>query len=121
MATYATEFYKGRPAATLNLWGEGRAYYIASRNEPRFQANFYGHLIDELHLRKALGAALPSGVTAQIRTDGEREFVFLLGFNREEAEIDLGNACYRDCLTSQSLTGAIRLPPYTARVLRPIP
>jgi beta-galactosidase len=119
LATYESEFYKGRPAVTVNAVGKGRAYYIASRNEPRFHADFYRRLIDQLRLRRALGTELPDGVTAQVRTDGKREFVFLLSFNRAPVEIDLGKTVYRDLLTCERLSGVLGLPPYTARILQP--
>jgi beta-galactosidase len=101
----------------VNTFGKGRAYYIASRNEPRFQADLYGRLIDDLRLRRALGRGLPDGVTAQVRTDGTREWIFLLGFNREAVTFDLGTARYRDRIGGRELTGRIRLEPYGVHVL----
>jgi beta-galactosidase len=121
LASYANQFYKGSPAVTVNNFGKGRAYYIASRNEPRFHADFYRKLIDDLGLRRALGVELPDGVTAQIRTDGEREFIFVLGFNREPVEIELGDVSYRNILGEASMTdGKLNLPAYTALVLESV-
>jgi beta-galactosidase len=119
LAAYESEFYRGCPAATVNTFGKGRSFYIASRNESRFQSDFYGYLIETMGLRRALGTNLPDGVTAQLRTDGKREFIFLLGFNREPVEINLGSKRYRDVITSEVLSGTIRLAPYTARILEP--
>lgn len=120
LATYGGEFYRGHPAVTVNHRGKGRAFYIASRNEHRFHADFARHLIDDLGLRRALGTELPDGVTAQIRTDGEREYVFVLGFNRETVTIELGGARYRDRLTGECVSGSMSLQPYTARILEPV-
>ncbi len=119
LATYVAEFYGGRPAATVNKFGNGRAFYIASRNDDRFQSDFYNHLIDELKLRRALGMNLPEGVTAQIRTDGKREFIFILGFNRQGVDIPLGDAKYKDVLTGEEVGGIMNLRPYTVRILEP--
>lgn len=120
LAKYGSEFYKGSPALTVNPFGKGKAYYIASRNEAKFHADFYGQLIRDLNLRQALGCDLPDGVTARIRTDGKREFIFLLGFNREPASINLGQTKYRDLLTGENVTGSITLPAYTVRILEQI-
>lgn len=117
LARYGGEFYAGGPAATVNRYGSGDAFYLASRNDDRFHADFYGNLIRQLGLRRALGCELPEGVTAQIRSDGERESIFLLGFNREPEALSLGGRSYRDRLSGERLTGSILLPPYTARVL----
>jgi len=120
LATYGSEFYKGRPAVSVNEYGKGKAYYIASRNEPRFHADFYGQLIRDLRLRRALGTDLPDGVTAQVRTDGEREFIFILGFNREPVTIKLGPLRYLDLLTGDQVVDSISLPPYTARIIESV-
>src|SRR5688500_1516124 len=121
LATYGGEFYKGRPAVTVNEVGQGRAYYIASRNDARFHANFYGKLIAELELQRALGITLPEGVTADVRTDGERRFVFLLSFSRKDAKIDLGNAAYLDVIGGERVSGKISLPSYAALILEALP
>ncbi|HMP76712.1 MAG TPA: beta-galactosidase [Kiritimatiellia bacterium] len=120
LATYANQFYRGRPALTVHTHGKGRAYYMASRNEPRFHADFYRKLIDDLALRRVLGCELPDGVTAQVRTDGEREFIFVLGFNREPVHLDLGAAAYRDLRTGVEYRGRTTLPAYTALVLESV-
>lgn len=117
LATYGSEFYQGTAAVTVNAFGNGSAYYIASRNEPRFHDDLYRHLIDELKLRRALGCELPAGVTAQVRTDGTHEFIFVLGFNRESVTIELGNTQYREHITGTRVAGTLCLPPYTARIL----
>jgi beta-galactosidase len=119
IATYGSEFYKGRPAATVNAVGKGRAFYIASRNEPRFHADLYGHLIESMDLKRALGTRLPDGVTAQTRTDGVDEYVFVLGFNREATVVELDSRRYRDLLTGEVVGGTLALEAYTTRILVP--
>ena len=117
LARYGSEFYQGKPAVTVNHYGKGKAYYIASRNEPRFQKDFYGQQIKDLGLQQALGCNLPDGVTAQVRTDGNRKFIFVLGFNREPVTIDLAPFRYSDLPSGEPIAGSINLPPYTVRIL----
>jgi beta-galactosidase len=117
LATYGSEFYQGRPAATENKVGQGKAYYIASRNDPRFLSDFYRRLMKDLNLLKALRSDLPDGVTAQVRTDGEQEFIFVLGFNQKTETIDLGEHRYRDHITRKSISGKISIEPYSIRIL----
>src|SRR5690606_3533130 len=74
LAVYDTDFYAGRPALTVNEYGEGKAYYIAFRNNNEFLYDFYGSIISSLNLKKCLETDLPVGVTAQMRTDGERDY-----------------------------------------------
>lgn len=117
LATYASEFYAGRPAVTVNRHGQGRAFYVASRNETRFQSDLYNHLIDALEIPRALGTNLPDAVTAATRTDGQRNFTFLLSFRRDSCEIDLGTRKYTDVLTREPVAGRLSLPSYSVRIL----
>jgi beta-galactosidase len=119
LATYGSEFYQGTPALTANSFGRGQAYYMASRNDRTFHTDFYNGLIDQLGLRRALGTNLPDGVTAHVRTDGQKEVIFLLGFNREAVKVDLGKSTYKDRVTGGTVTGKFTLPKYTAMILEP--
>jgi beta-galactosidase len=117
LARYGGEFYAGSPALTVNAFGKGKAYYIASRNEERFHADFYEALIEQLCLQRALGEAMPQGVTADVRTDGDKQWIFLLSFSRTESEIDLGSTTYLDLVSERQVSGTIKLPSYGAMVL----
>ncbi|SFQ31365.1 beta-galactosidase [Caldicoprobacter faecalis] len=117
LATYKSDFYAGRPALTVNSFGKGKAYYIAFRNNGDFLTDFYGALIRELNLKRAVDTELPQGVTAQMRTDGERVFVFILNFVPEERQVDLKDMRFKDMITGEDITGRISLPPYGVKIL----
>mgnify|MGYP006291959887 CR=1 FL=1 len=112
LAAYDGEFYAGRPALTVNHVGSGKAFYIASRNKAAFLEDFYGKLIEDLGIRRALAAELPEGVTVQMRTDGEKEFLFVLNFGLEKATIPLGNRQFTDMHKGASVSGDLVLPPH---------
>lgn len=117
LATYKDDFYAGRPALTVNSFGKGKAYYIAFRNNGDFLDDFYGALIRDLNLKRVIDTDLPQGVTAQMRTDGERVFVFILNFVPEERQVDLKGMRFKDMLTGESVTGCISLPAYGIKIL----
>jgi len=117
LATYNHDFYAGQPALTVNKFGEGAAYYIASRNEDRFLSDFYGVLQEKLELKHALGSFLPEGMTAQLRTDGEREFIFLMNFKSDSRSVDLREKTFKDLLTGEAVKGNLRLNGYGLRIL----
>jgi beta-galactosidase len=117
LAVYQSDFYAGRPALTVNSFGNGKAYYIAARTGYRLLDDFYGELIGRHRLLRALECDLPAGVTAQLRTDGERRFVFLMNFSEEEKSVVPGRAGLRDLLSGETLTDRIPLEPYGVAIL----
>ena len=116
LATYGKDFYKGQPALTVNDFGAGKAYYIAARTEYRFLDCFYTSLTESLSLKKALQTELPEGVTAQLRSDGKTDFVFLMNFSEEQKTITVGHK-YLDLLNGELQNEVIVLPVYGVKVL----
>jgi beta-galactosidase len=117
LATYKSDFYAGRPALTVNRFGNGRAYYIAARTENRFLEDFYKGLVSELGLMKALETDLPEGVTAQLRTDGARRFVFLMNFSEAEKTVSLNSTAYTDMLSGKAVPAEMTLRPYGVKIM----
>ncbi len=118
LATYGRDFYAGRPAVTVNTFGDGRAYYLASRNDQAFLDDFYGRLMADLAVRRPLEAPLPEGVSVAARTDGRREFLFVMNFTGDAQAVQLGGASMTDMISGERVSGAITLPGFGARVLR---
>ncbi len=119
LATYQADFYAGRPALTVNSFGQGQAYYIASRNDDRFLNDFYGALSSKLGLLHSLDVPLPAGVSAQMRSDGQRRFIFVMNFNAAPASINLGDTSFDDLLGGAPVSGPITLDGYGVMVLAP--
>jgi beta-galactosidase len=118
LATYQKDFYAGRPALTENAFGKGKAYYIAFRNNEVFEYDFYSGLIDELQLFRAIDAKLPKGVSAQYRTDGEKEFVFVMNFSEDDKVVTISSRDqYKDMVTDELITEEIKLDGFGVRVL----
>jgi beta-galactosidase len=117
LARYASDYFAGSPAVTVNQYGKGKAYYIASRNEQDFLLRFYNSLIADLSIDRVIDTDLPKGVTAQMRTDGQTKFIFLMNFNQHDEQVAL-DAEYTDMLTEQSVSGTVTLGPYGVMVMR---
>lgn len=123
LAVYGSDFYKGRPAATVHSFGEGKSYYIASRNSESFHKTFYQGIIKEAGIKKSMESELPSGVTVSVRTDGEHDYVFVQNYTGEEQVLPLDDADYTEIgLPSsdhnRSLQDQIVLEPYSVRVIK---
>jgi beta-galactosidase GanA len=114
---YEEDFYKGMPAVTCNTYGQGKAYFVAARMDDDFRSDFYGCLIEELGLRKALEGDLPFGVTAQARTDGEQEVLFVMNFLPYPVQVDLGEGG-ENMETGEACSGETELPERGLLILR---
>jgi beta-galactosidase len=118
LAVYQDDFYAGRPALTVNRFGEGKAYYVASRNQEPFFSDVMGKIIAEAGLSRVIDTASPEGVTAQMRTDGQHDLVFLLNFNAEQRSVPLDEAAYMDLLHASPVQDSVNVPGYGVRILR---
>lgn len=114
LARYGQDFYSGRPALTRNTFGQGSAYYIATRTGPDFLQDFYTSLSARLGLRRALPSSLPVGVSAQRRGD----FLFLFNYDREPRTISLAPHHWTDALTFEAASASVTLEAYGSRVFR---
>ena len=117
IATYRDDFYRGRPALTAHSLGDGRALYIGADADERFLADFYRGAAARLGLRRATSSPLPEGVGAQVRTDGSREYMFLLNFSPKRRTVVLDRREYRDIAAGKRTARHIALDGYGYRVL----
>ncbi|RUT40334.1 beta-galactosidase [Paenibacillus anaericanus] len=121
LAVYGDDFYAGRPALTVNHLGDGKAYYLAARvSEDTFYQSFYDKLVEEAGVRRTILSALPEGVTAQLRTDGNTDYVFLQNFSGNEVSVALDYDGYVDAESGKAVVGQIEIPVNGASILRRI-
>ena len=117
LATYRDDFYAGRPAVTVNRFGNGKAWHVASRNDLQFQRDFFAGIINELALPQAVDADFPPGVVATARTDGESTWVFVQNFTAQQQLVTLPEG-YTDSMTDAATVGETVLLPWDCRVLK---
>jgi beta-galactosidase len=108
LAEYGDDFYKGMPALTVNRFGKGEAWYVATSPDERFMSDFMAKLTADKGVRP-LVPSLPAGVEAAERIKGDKSYLFLLNHNASEAEVELGGADGIDLLTGQNASGSVRL------------
>ncbi|CAM4479485.1 beta-galactosidase [Paenibacillus endophyticus] len=118
IGVYREEFYAGKPAITVNRLGKGRAYYMATRMKEDFLAVFYCKIAEDIGLEKALNTKLPPGVTAQLRTDGMFDYVFLMNFTGQQKTVRLDDRLYVDLESSETLTRNVVLETNGIRIIK---
>ena len=118
LATYKNDFYAGMPALTINKYGAGQVFYLATRPAADgFLDPFTRGLVTQLKIARCLDVELPEGVTVQKRSGGGRTFYFLHNCRREDQVVDLGAIRLRDVTDGRVLTGRTTLAPFASFVL----
>ncbi|MEK4880511.1 MULTISPECIES: beta-galactosidase [Paenibacillus] len=107
---YRNDFYAGRPALTVNRFGEGNAYHLATRvKDASFYVELYAAITSKAGITRAMERELPAGVTAQLRTDGESDYVFVQNFSGSPQTVELDGAEYTDLETGLSAPALLNL------------
>jgi beta-galactosidase len=118
LATYGDQFYAGTPALTENSFGQGRAFYVASRNDAAFHEDFLSGIIKSFNMSVPLQIEIPEGVSIQMRTDDQHEWIFVMNFSDRAQQISLPDATFFDVLKGEEATSPLELGIYGASVLR---
>jgi beta-galactosidase len=115
---YGEDFYRGRPAFTMNDFGDGHALYIGADAEDRFHEDLYRALARRLALPSATGGRLPEGVGVRIRSDGTTDFLFLLNFSNARRRLRLAGGPWKKALTGAPQAATVSLDPLGFEVLQ---
>ena len=115
IGTFDKEFYAGMPALTLNNYGKGKAYFIATDFDlDGYTAIYENTLKDVISPEKIVSS--PQNVSVTFRYSDGGEYVFVLNFNNEEKQLDLP---FDYKILSGEFEGGI-LAPYATVVLKKI-
>ena len=129
LGVYEKDFYAGYPALTVNTYGKGKAYFIASENEQTFYGDFLRSLAAETGIACTLRVSgdLPHGVTVNERKREEGKDAaedggagsslwFVQNFNGQETKLTFDDS-YRDIETGKEMAGEIVLKPWQCLIL----
>ncbi|MBD0380757.1 beta-galactosidase [Paenibacillus sedimenti] len=103
-AVYGSDFYQGMPVLTVNQYGSGQAWYVASSPEPSFLQGFISNLCRDKGIVAPI-APIP-GVEISQRIKDDRSFLFILNHNDSSVNLELGNLRAIDLLTGQSISSS---------------
>ncbi|WP_145411193.1 beta-galactosidase [Paenibacillus xylanexedens] len=115
LGTYASSYYKGKPALTVNRVGKGKVYYWGAA----FGLSVAAELLHQLQITSPLKdwCEVPETVEVAIRADDHEELVFLLNYSSEAAEIKL-QVPTEELLQGSQLQGTVTLEPYGVWILK---
>lgn len=113
LGEYASDFYAGTPALTVNDYGKGKAYYVAFRNDGSLADDLCAELIEELNIPSDAAFAVPENVAVRRRG----ELLFVMNFSDGETALCLDGK-YADTVTGDTVEGEVILPPRGYLVLK---
>lgn len=114
LATYARDFYAGRPAMTMNTFGLGRAVYLGTMSHQ----HFYNDLIVWLRQMCGLQTLLkvPENVEVSMRQKEGVRIFFLINHQNSPVRVQFYKPMH-DFLTGSTFSGNYDIPPHGVLVL----
>lgn len=85
---YCEEFYKGMPAVTVNKYGKGLAYYIATDFMVDGYMKIYSEIVGNVVSKEKI-VKTPDNVSVTYRYTDNDCYVFVMNFNNEEKRVEL--------------------------------
>jgi len=114
LATYAKDFYAGRPAITTNAYGLGKAIYIGTQSHQEFYYDLVTWLRSTCNLFPLL--KVPDTVEVSLRRGDEKNIYFLLNHQNSPVRLQFYKPVH-DFLTGESISGKYDLPPHGVLVI----
>ncbi|WP_341281985.1 beta-galactosidase [Paenibacillus sp. FSL H8-0537] len=108
VAEYGSEFYKGMPAVTVNSFGEGKAWYMATSPDKTFLQGFMAHLCEAAGIESLL--VTPDGVEVSQRAINGSTFTFILNHNAEAVQLsELPSTFTKELLSGEAVNGSLAI------------
>ncbi len=115
LAVYDSDFYQGMPAVTVNSYGEGKAYYIATRLERAYLDHLFERITEDVKVHPVLESQ--GEVEIQKREKDGVNTWFLINYDTKESVVQLGKEIYINLLTGEKLSGLVKIAPGDVWVL----
>ncbi|URN95813.1 MAG: beta-galactosidase [Candidatus Pristimantibacillus lignocellulolyticus] len=107
-AVYGSEFYKGMPALTVNQFGAGHAWYVASSPEPEFLQGLLAHIVETKGISASITPISGVEVSTRVAPQGQ-SLLFILNHNNEAVHVDLGEVQGTELITGNEVKQQLML------------
>jgi beta-galactosidase len=115
IARHVHDFYAGRPAVTLNLFGQGKVIYLGALSDGAHHEAVARWISGLAGVQPLLET--PAGVEVAERWQGEQRLLFILNHNPVSQNVGLPSNCV-NLLDEKPHAGTVSLEPYGVMVLQ---
>jgi beta-galactosidase len=116
IAAYGEDFYQGRPVVTMNKFGKGQAWYIASSPDQAFLADLMDGIAEEKGIKNEI-AANKLGIEITKRKKGDKVFIFVLNHTNDSVSVELPGIRGVNLLTQSNVVESIELGSFDAAII----
>jgi beta-galactosidase len=116
LAVYKDDYYKDKTAVSVNKFGNGYAYCIATDLKNPFSRDFLTYICSKHGIAPSL--EVPEGVEVVSRiADNGREFIFLLNHAYRDVEIKLPKGEFAELISGETLASVFVLKNTDVKIL----
>ncbi|MZQ84248.1 cellulase family glycosylhydrolase [Paenibacillus sp. 5J-6] len=115
-AVYGSDFYSGMPALTVNNYGSGQAWYVATSPDRSFLQGLISNLCQDKGIIAPIAPV--QGVEVSTRSRKADSYIFLLNHNDIETTVDLGALKTTNIITNKQIENTITLPAKAVKILK---
>jgi beta-galactosidase len=114
LGTYSKDFYAGKPAMTINNFGNGKAVYIGTMSSQHFYNDLVTWLRNLCNLHPLL--KVPDTIEVSMREKDGQRIYFLLNHQNSPVRLHFYKPMH-DFLSGNTFSGTYDLPPHGVLVL----
>lgn len=108
LGTFASDYYANEPALTVNQFGNGQAYYIATQPGDELAFNLAQMLCQQAGVEQLMEAGEGLEVTRRVRSDG-RIVYFILNHNDSSQQVTLPQGIFTSLLDGSEQRGEVEI------------
>lgn len=106
IGVFASDYYAHGPALTVNQFGQGQAYYLATRGSDDLLAGLARYLCEQAGVRPVIPALEGIEATRRVRAGG-KSIYFLLNHADEAGEVKLPAGIFTSLLDRKEVRGQV--------------
>jgi beta-galactosidase len=114
---FAHDYYANEPALTVNQYGQGHAYYMATQPDEMLLIKLAKELCREAGVEPVLPAPEGIEVTKRVQADGRATY-FLLNHTQQTHRVLLPDGIFTSLLDERNITGEVGVPAMDVVVLQ---